>query len=150
MAQEKIYCATEKGLYFFDTSDNSLNRLSKINGLSDIGFSSIAYSESTNSLVIAYTNTNIDILQDNTIINLPDIKNKQILGNKTINDIHIDGDFAYLACGFGIVVLDLLKHEVYDTYYIGDGGTQLDVRDIANTSTSIIAASENGPHVPGS
>lgn len=144
MAQEKIYCATEKGLYFFDTSDNSLNRLSKINGLSDIGFSSIAYSESTNSLVIAYTNTNIDILQDNTIINLPDIKNKQILGNKTINDIHIDGDFAYLACGFGIVVLDLLKHEVYDTYYIGDGGTQLDVQDITNTSTSIIAASENG------
>ena len=143
-AGNKTFCATESGLYSTDHEDQSLERLSKINGLSDVGFSSLAYDESTNTLIIAYSNTNIDLLQDNTIYNLPDIKNKPILGNKTINNIHVDNGRAYLACGFGIVVLDLLKQEVEDTYYIGDNGAHVFVNDLDINDELVLAATDEG------
>lgn len=143
-AGNKTYCATESGLYSTNHEDNSLERLSKINGLSDVGFSSLAYDNSTNTLVIAYSNTNVDLIQDNTVYNLPDIKNKPILGNKTINNIHVENGRAYLACGFGIVVLDLLKQEVEDTYYIGENGAQVFVNDLDINDDFILAATNEG------
>ena len=139
-----IYCATPHGIIVYDKDENSVGRLTKINGLSDIGISNISYSNAYQTLVIAYSNTNIDLIMDNTIINIPDIKRKQILGNKTINKITLRNEFAYLACGFGIVVLDILKQEIHDTYYIGPDGNKINVLDITFNDTSIFAATESG------
>ena len=141
---DRIYHVGEFGLYYLDRAENSLERLSKVNGLSDLGFSSIAFSNEHNALVIAYSNTNIDLIKDNQIINIPDIKDKQILGNKSINDIHIEGDYAYLACGFAVVVIDLIREEVKDTWYIGPNGNNLMVYDIAATPSNFYAATASG------
>jgi hypothetical protein len=141
---DRTYCATESGLYYYDVEANEVEKLSKINGLTDVGFAGIGYDDNSNTLVIAYSNTNIDLLQDNTVINLPDIKNKPILGNKTINNIHIEDGFAYLACGFGIVVLDLVKQEIEDTYYIGNEGAQVFVNDVEKNGEYIYAATDEG------
>lgn len=144
-ADPLVYTATEYSLFYYDKDDYSVNRLSKVNGLSDIGISSIAFSKEYNTLVIAYTNTNIDLIKDGNIINISDIKNKQILGNKFINDIYISGNLAYLACGFGIVVLDVDKVEFPDpTYYIGDEGSQVNVLGVTIGHDSIFAATETG------
>ena len=32
--ENKIYCVTESGLFYFDKSDETINRMSKVNGLS--------------------------------------------------------------------------------------------------------------------
>lgn len=141
---DRIYHAGEHGLYYLDRKADALERLSKINGMSDFGFSAIAYSDQHNTLVIAYSNTNIDLIKDNQIINIPDIKDKQILGNKTINNIHIDGDYAYLACGFAIVVLDMVREEVKDTWYIGANGGPVMVNDISSNPDHFIAATTQG------
>ena len=141
---DRTYCATESGLYFFDREDNEIGKISKINGLTDVGFAAIGYDDFSNTLVIAYSNTNIDLIQDNEVINLPDIKNKPILGNKVINNIHIEDGLAYLACGFGIVVLDLVKQEVEDTYYIGDEGAHVFVNDLDINDEYILAATGEG------
>jgi hypothetical protein len=141
---DRIYHVGEHGLYYFDRGADALERLSKINGMSDFGFSAIAYSDQHNTLVIAYSNTNIDLIKDNQIINIPDIKDKQILGNKTINNIHIDGDYAYLACGFAIVVLDLVREEVKDTWYIGANGGPVVVNDVASNPDHFVAATATG------
>ena len=50
----KIYCATNGGMFSYNTSDNSLQRYSKVNGLSDIDISTFGYSEETKTLVVAY------------------------------------------------------------------------------------------------
>ena len=42
-AGPRIYCATENAVFYYDTEDNSVNRLSKVTGLSDIGVSAIGY-----------------------------------------------------------------------------------------------------------
>lgn len=145
VAENRVYAATDNSIFYFDKTDNSLNRKNKVNGLSDVGLSCIAYSDQEATLVIAYTNTNIDLLKGDEVINVPDIKRKQILGNKTINKITIMGKYAYLSCGFGIVVLDIEREEIYDTYYIGPLGTQINVLSLVKGDDNrFYAATEKG------
>ncbi len=68
-------------------ADELIERFTKINGLSDIEISDIRYSSELETVVVAYTNTNIDLFKGNYIINIPDIKRKPILGNKVINSV---------------------------------------------------------------
>ena len=139
------YAATPYNLFSYNSEDNSLERIDKVKGLHDVGVSKIAYYKPANALLITYTNTNIDILYDDGFIrNIPDIKNKEILGNKTINNIVFKGDNAYLSCGFGIIVLDMVKLEIKDTWYIGPDGSYIDVKDLTYNDTAFFAATESG------
>jgi hypothetical protein len=141
----RIYCATPYAIFYVNKDDNSVVRLTKINGLSDISISSINYNKNLNTLVIAYANANIDLIKNNTIINISDIKRKSILGNKMINRIDFIGNYAYLSCGFGIVVLDVDKEEIHDTYYIGQGGDRVNVFGmVKNDDDTLFAATEKG------
>ena len=141
----KIYAATQYELFYYDTEDNSINILNKINGLSDIGISTIAYNESQRKLFVAYTNANVDLIDyEGNIHNMSDIKDKNIVGNKSINHVYFNGDLAYVACGFGIVVFDLKKEEVKDTYYIGSQGDMVNVTDVAFYNGRIYACTDNG------
>lgn len=145
VGDDRAYAATANSIYYFDKTDNSIGRRNKVNGLSDVGISCIAYSNEENTLVIAYTNTNIDLIKNDEVINIPDIKRKQILGNKTINRILVSGKFAYLSCGFGIVVLDIEREEIHDTYYIGPLGTQISVFSLTKGDDNrFYAATEKG------
>ncbi len=72
-AGNKIYFSTPYAVFYVDKEDNSVNRITKINGLSDIGISCINYNADYNTLVIAYTNANIDLIKNNAIINISDI-----------------------------------------------------------------------------
>ena len=140
-----VYCATNYSIFIYDKDDQSVLRKSKVNGLSDVGISAMSYSDEYKTLVIAYTNTNIDLLKEGRIINLSDIKRRQILGNKTINNITINDSLAYLSCGFGIVVLDIKNEEFPEpTYYIGSEGSQVNVLDITFGADSIYAATFTG------
>ena len=140
-----IYAATPFDIFTYSKTDNRIERIDKVKGLNDIGISKIAYHKETNSLLIAYSNTNMDILrQDGSVINIADIKNKDILGNKTINNIEFRDNLAYLSCGFGIVVLDMNKLEIKDTWYIGPEGSFINVQDLAYNDTSFLAATEKG------
>ena len=141
----KVFCATPYDIYYYNLLDNSINHLSKVNGLSDIGISIIKYCETSDIIFTGYTNTNIDIIdnQDN-VTNIPDIYNKYILGEKTINDVVFHEKYAYVCCGFGIVVIDLQRKEVKDTYIIGKNGSYLEVNDLAFLNGIIYAATKNG------
>jgi len=142
---DNIYAATPYSIFSYNKLDNSINRLDKVKGLNDVGISKIDFNENTNEILVAYTNANLDIIQSNgTVINISDIKEKEILGNKTINNITFKNHFAYLSCGFGIVVLDMSKKEIFDTYYIADEGNAINVMDIAYNDTSLFASTESG------
>ncbi len=143
-AENKIYCSTDISLFSYNKDDNSIEKLSKISGLSDIGFSSIEYSKENKVLLIAYSNGNIDLIENNTIYNISDIKRKQITGNKTINNIMFIDHYAYLSCGFGIVVLDIERKEIKDTYYIGENGSYINVFEMTFDGDSLYAATESG------
>lgn len=140
----KIYCVTKGGLFSYDKADNSIQKMSGISGLSDVGIQRLAFSKENNLLLIAYQNANIDLMIGSSIFNLSDIKRKQLAADKTINNILFAGNLAYLSCGFGIVVINLEKKEIKDTYYIGNEGSYLKVFDLATDGKFLYAATENG------
>jgi hypothetical protein len=129
-AGDLIYCATPYSLFSVKKSDKTIERLNKITGLSDVGVSTISYSSEYKTLLIAYTNANIDLIKDGKIINISDIKRKSIPEPKTINNVMFIGQYAYLSCGFGIVVVDVDREEIHDTYYIGPDGNLINVLDL--------------------
>lgn len=142
---KKVFAATDYELFYYDTEDNSINILNKVNGLSDIGVSVIRYNKSQRKLFVAYDNCNVDLIDnDLNVKNMSDIRDKSILGNKTINNVFFDGDLAYVACGFGIVVFDLKREEVKDTYYIGNLGDAVNVTDIAIFNNHLYASTDDG------
>lgn len=140
----KIYCSTPSGIIMTDTYYNSVSRISTVNGLSETNLKTIAWSDETSTLIIAYENTNIDLLKGNTIINVPEVMRKNISGLKQINRIRTRGAFAYIACSFGIVVLDLGKNEIRDTWKPGSETQANQVYDIAFTGSLIRAATASG------
>lgn len=142
---DKVYAATPYELFTYDKEDYSIRIINKINGLSDIGISKICLNETLDLLVVAYSNANIDLIDlAGNVFNMSDIKDKNILGNKTINDVAFQGELAYVACGFGIVVFDLKRQEVKDTYYIGDEGGYVNVTDLAFYNGRIYASTDQG------
>ena len=88
--------------------------------------------------------TKISITQEMIDEYKNEIKNKNILGNKNINDVHFIDDKAYVCCGFGIVLIDLKRMEVSDTYIIGENGSYLSVNDITLYDDKLYAATSNG------
>ena len=143
-ADNKIYCVTNGGLFYINKEDNTINRMSKVTGLSDVGVKQVAYSIELEITVITYENCNIDLIKNNQIINISDIKRKEIIGNKFINNIIIKEKIAYLSCTFGLVLLDLENEEIKDTYKIGQNGNFEGINSCAFDSTYIYVASENG------
>ena len=141
---DMVYCATESGMYALHKSDYSLDRLSKISGLSDVGVNTIRYNDYNKTLLIAYKNANIDLVVNNTVYNISDIKRKFITGKKTINNIHFRNELAYLACGFGIIVFDTDKKEIKDTYYIGANSSFINVRDFSSDANFLYASTDSG------
>ncbi len=144
LSPDKVFCATTGGLMYYDLEDNSVNKFATIAELSDFGIKTIAYSNQNNTLIIAYKNGNIDLVSGSEVVNISDIKRKQISGEKTINNISIIDGEVYFACGFGIVVMNLDKMEIKDTYYIGNGGSAIAVNDVACDDNYIYAATNNG------
>ncbi|MDQ3109220.1 MAG: T9SS type A sorting domain-containing protein [Bacteroidota bacterium] len=139
-----VWAATSNGLFRLNKADNSLERITKIDGLSDLTMGCIRFNPANNILFVGYTNGNIDLIQGNTIINLPDIKRAQIIGDKAIYNVYFVGGLAYVSTGFGIVVIDMDRKEVKDTYLIGTNGAYITIFDIVSDGTTIFAATESG------
>ncbi|NLN30098.1 MAG: T9SS type A sorting domain-containing protein [Bacteroidales bacterium] len=141
----EVFASTGSSLLIYDRKYDELRKLTRISGLSETEISTIAWSEESKTLVIAYLSTGLDLLRDNTIYHIPDISNKYIPGKKTINRIRTRGKYAYLACSFGIVVVDLVKKEISDTWKPGDLFRTAEVRDISfGDGDKIFAATDIG------
>ena len=143
-AENKIYCVTNGGLFYINKDDNTINRMSKVVGLSDVGIKHVAYSKELEITVITYSNCNIDLIKNNTIVNISDIKRKEIIGNKFINNIIIKEKIAYLSCTFGLVLIDLEKEEIKDTYKLYWEEELLSINETALFNDSIHLATSNG------
>ncbi len=141
---DRVYCATEGGLIYFNRTDNSLNKITRVNGLNDFGIQTIAWSEKHRMLIVAYKNSNIDLIRDNTVTNLSDIQRKQMTGDMNIYNITVREDEAFLSCGFGIVTINLSRLEIKDTWFIGPGGSALRVNDVEVHDSFVYAATNNG------
>lgn len=145
-AGSRIYAASENSFYAFDKETNSIQLLSRRDGLSDVDVRELAFDSLTQQLVVAYRSGQIDILnaKGRVVASLSDIKRKSIAG-KEIRHVDVARRLAYISTSFGIVVIDLQRYEVRDTYTsFGPGGAVPQVNATAVQGDSLYAATSLG------
>ncbi|MFC6996074.1 type IX secretion system anionic LPS delivery protein PorZ [Rufibacter roseus] len=140
-----IYTATEGGLFRFLKQENTLQTLSRIDGFSDMGIKSLKYDPFSQTLVVVYKNTNLDLVQNGRVINLTELLRKSMPGEKKAFHLYTHNKRAYLSTSFGLVVIDLVKHEIKDTYSnLGPQGQLVQVHASTVLNDSLYIATSQG------
>lgn len=140
---DKIYCATTQAVFSLNEK-LEVERFTKVTGLNDIGISCIGWDAASSQLVVAYNNSNIDLIKGSIVKNISDILRSTVAGDKSIQQVFCMNGLAYLSTGLGIIVLDLNRNEVRDTWIIGNNGSQVKVNGFTRDNNFIYAATEQG------
>ncbi len=117
---EYVYTLSGNSLSAVDKSTGEVQVLNSLNRLNGNKISNIWYNAKKKFLLVAYTDHNIDIVYDDgRTLNVPDLRDATITGNKTINDADFTGNKAYIALGCGIIILDvdhgsIVRSHIYD------------------------------------
>ena len=135
----KIYVLSDGGLYSYDYEDMDVVTYDKSGVLSDNGIFDISYCSEEKTLVIVYNNGNIDLLYDyGSVYNMTDFKNKTA-GDKTINDIYVNGKNMYMSTNYGLLIVDIAERIFSKTYTLDYG-----INSVAVDGNFIYAATDNG------
>ena len=135
-----VFGVYDGSLLSYSPEDNEVRTYSKMQGLNDTDIRYMAYHQSTRALILVYANSNVDIfLGENDVYNISFIKNYPFIQDKTVNNLEIIGDFAYLSTAFGIVVIDVKRKEIKDTYRLGTT-----IRSVCQKGNYLYAATSEG------
>ena len=141
-SNDQVFVVAEGSLYTYGKDDNSIKQYYKGNGLNDNTISLIRYNKQTKSLLIIYDNSNIDILEGGVATNLPYLSTSTSIRDKQINSVLVHDEYAYLSTAFGIVVVNMAKKEIKDTYKLS-----LNITSCAIQNGNIYASTTNKAEV---
>jgi WD40 repeat protein len=140
----KVFAASENAIFVYDIQSTELETITTINGLSGEFISTIHYSDVYSLLIIGYENGLIEVYNEseNSVLSVVDIVEKPTIppDNKKINHFNENNNVVYISTDFGISVYDLERLEFGDTYFIGNGGSQIIVNETAVFGDYIYAA----------
>ncbi|MCA1763586.1 MAG: two-component regulator propeller domain-containing protein [Cryomorphaceae bacterium] len=143
VVDDRVYVAADNTVFIYDQADNSMTRLSRVNGLSDVGISLIRATPDGSSVILGYTNGNIDVITGNAIENFAAIKNSTVVGDKEIRHVSFSDSAAFISTGVGILRFDLSRLEIRDTYEVVPAGN-LSINETAVLNDTLYAASDEG------
>lgn len=127
-------------LFSYNPEDEHVKTYTKINGLNDSNISKIGYNNSEECLVIIYENANIDLYyNDDKIINIPNLNLSYNNLDKTINEIKMHENLAYVSTGFGFFTINTSKAEIKETAVFN-----IPIRSLCVFNNDIYMASEKG------
>ena len=116
-AGDYLFVRASNDLYQYNQKDQSIYTYDRTNGLSDTNIKLIAWNKQAKRLIAVYDNSNIDLVETNgNVTNISALYTKTMTEDKTVNSIRIEGNYAYLVCGFGIVKVNMQRAEIAETY----------------------------------
>lgn len=113
---DQYYIASKNQLIVYNETTGKIGFIGKSDGLHEIGIQTIAWDAQNEQVIIAYTNSAIDIVKGNQVYLINGIKNTSLFNNKEIKSIRINKGLGFVETGFGIVVIDLTLHEIKETW----------------------------------
>lgn len=113
---DKVYVVANKHLFSYSPLDRFIEEYSVLSGLSGGQVQFIAQNGLSDCLLVVYADGNMDILDGDRVINLPDYKEKSLPADKSIYRLRMDGRYAYLCTGVGVLIIDVQKQEILETY----------------------------------
>lgn len=142
--ENKIYAAAQNAIFEYDTLSEELNTITTVEGLSGEQITTIHYSDVFQSLLIGYETGLIEIYfeTDASVLTIVDILDKENItpANKRINEFYEHNGLVYISTDFGVSVYDLDRLEFGDTYFLGNGGTQINVNQVSVLNDEIFVA----------
>ena len=137
-----IYGLADGSLFSYDPKDEEIRCLNALNGLSGSGIGHII-ADNHQRLLVAYRDGTFDVIEaDGTIHTITDLKQKQLSGvSKLANDMFFYNHDAYLACDFGVLVVNVRKNEIAEWYQPVEEGHPM-LKQLQIIGDSIFAQSE--------
>ena len=142
-SDQTVYALSEGALFSVNRTDEQSEYYNKLTGLSSSNIRFITYNKDVNKLLIIYQNGLMDFLEDDKVTALADLYLKGETREMTMNNIATDKQYVYMAMSFGIIVLDMKKGEIADTYYIGKDAEDVNVSAVAVNRDTLYAVSED-------
>jgi ligand-binding sensor domain-containing protein len=146
-ASNTVFAASENALFSKNSITDIIKTTTTVDGLSGQTISTIYYSEVSKKTLIGYENGLMIVIneKDGSMLKVVDIINKQLPSNlKKINHFMEYNGLIYVSCDFGIVQFNLTTSQFGDTYFIGDAGAEISVKQTTFFSGFIYAATSNG------
>ena len=149
----KIYYLNSNRLFQFDKNTLETVALTRQNILSDNQISQIYYDWENKLLFVAYLSSNLDIIDENgNVTNISGIKDVIVrihdyamesgevtsYVGKTINDITFANGLAYVAVGYGFVVIDEATRSIKKSYDLGE---QITINSVAMVGEQMVILS---------
>ncbi|MEJ7643382.1 MAG: two-component regulator propeller domain-containing protein [Chryseolinea sp.] len=143
---KRVFAAAAHGIMVVNREDNSIETYTRLNGLQGSAITSIAFHESTSSLLIAYGDGKFDVLDsENNVVSFDPAANTMLNGSRRINSIAINKENALLAADYGVVVFDVGRKQIKETWRdLGVTGEPLKIIQSASRDDSIFLATSNG------
>ncbi|MFT6000245.1 MAG: hypothetical protein ACI81P_002706 [Neolewinella sp.] len=139
-SNNSIIYTTGKAIFYLDKDDLSISRLAREDGLAEARIRLIRYHKPTETLIIVYENSVIDLLRNGRFSTLRQIDNFSFSGDKQIYDLFFDdNNIVYLAAGYGVSALNLEDETFLFTTFTG-----IKVEGIAIHNGFLYAATEEG------
>lgn len=114
----EIWAATGGGVYSYTPENGEVRRFTPVNGLYGVDTRAIVYDEPRNAIWVGYGEGVLDKIDVETgdVQSFRDISRAEQFTDKSINRLRSMGDTLYVATAFGLVVFDLEREEVRETY----------------------------------
>ncbi|WP_407557033.1 ABC transporter substrate-binding protein [Winogradskyella sp. 4-2091] len=148
--EDRIFAAGENAVFEYNTLTNEIKTITTIDGLSGETITTIYYSEAYQTLLIGYDSGLIELYSEDEdpVLTIVDILDKQNItpANKRINHFYELDGLIYISTDYGVSIYDLDGLEFGDTYFLGNGGAQVSVKQvsIANNEIYVACLDENG------
>lgn len=137
---DRVFAVADESLFSVDCSDLLVETYTRMTGLTGSNVAHIAYDATTRQLLIVYTDSRMDCMdRDGNIYPMYDLYLKAQDVQVAVQSVSMHDGIAYLGMPFGIVAVNMRKHEIYGTYYIGEEGTSVSVSSIVVVGNTIYA-----------
>lgn len=144
--QNEVLASAENAIFKYNSNTQENNNTSTIHGLTGETISYYYYSKTYDTSVIGYGNGLIEVVTPDDVITVVDILNKPSIppNVKKINHIYEFNGLVYISCDFGISTYSLENLEFEDSYFIGNTGGQISVKQTTIKDDYIYAVTIEG------
>lgn len=140
-----VYCSAENGLFSYDPTNGNIEKISKVNGLNDIGITAFHYSPELNMIMVGYERGEMDFITPEASHNQLEIPlHQSYTGNKKVNHIYSSGNTAIIAGDFGLATFSLENFEFMETTYFLQSGAYISVSETTIFNGNIYAVTTQG------
>ena len=143
---DNVFALSENGIFIYNTSSQEIQKITKLNGLSTVGLTCMAFCDSTSSFLIGYNDGALDILDYPSLKAKPisTIANKSLYGSKRINAIAMKNDTAVIATEFGVLTFSMRSQKFISTTILSNDGSYVPAKSVTVDGETIYAATSKG------